>query len=113
MRRDLFRIVAALALAWLMGANPAEAACDDPPAPGVDWSHCDKRGADLSGADLQRADLTQADLSGADLTEANLWRATLSGAKLDGAILKGTSWWEGTICSDRSVGKCWKVHTGP
>lgn len=110
MRRDLFRIVAALA--WLVGTNPAEAACDDPPAPEVDWSQCDKRGADLSGADLQRADLSRADFSGADLTEANLWRATLSGAKLDGAILKGASWWEGTICNDQSIGKCWKVHTG-
>ncbi len=96
----------------MVGENPARAACGDPPAPDVDWSGCDKRGADLAGANLQRANLRQVDFSGADLSEANLWRAELSGAILKETILAGTSWWEGTICSDQSVSKCWEVHTG-
>ena len=33
----------------------AAAACDDPAAPGVNWSHCNKSGADLQGADLRKA----------------------------------------------------------
>ena len=46
--------------------------CDAPPAIRVDWSGCDKSGANLSRADLSGANLYRADLRYANLTGANL-----------------------------------------
>ena len=55
--------------------------------PLVNWSGCDKTGAELSGADLSNAILSgttlrSAALAGADLSGANLTGAALSGADL-------------------------------
>ena len=64
--------------------------CDittNPPAPGVDYRHCNLSGAKLSGANLSGANLSGADLSGADLIGANLSGANLTGADLTGANL--------------------------
>ena len=78
--------------------------CDittNPPAPGVDYRHCNLSGAKLSGADLSGADLSGAmlrfaklsgaNLSGADLSGADLIRVNLSGADLTGAKLSGAN----------------------
>ena len=78
---------AALASAYLRGANLREANLT-----GADLRWANLRGADLTGADLawanlRGADLTGADLSGADLTGADLNGAALSWAKLTGANL--------------------------
>ncbi|OIO76645.1 MAG: hypothetical protein AUJ86_11295 [Hydrogenophilaceae bacterium CG1_02_62_390] len=71
----------------------------------------DLRGANLSGAILKGATLNQADLTGADLTGADLSFAVMSGAllngaRLDGTVLRQSTWLDGRICSERSVGIC-------
>ena len=100
----------------LMATSEARADCDDPAAPGVYWSECDKSNADLTGAnlfyaDLSYADLTGADLSGADLTGANLKGANLKGADLSGANLSGANlfdvtWTDGRLCAEWSSAGC-------
>ncbi|MGD9600570.1 MAG: pentapeptide repeat-containing protein [Gammaproteobacteria bacterium] len=106
--------VALLATAWWTRPSPLQgtAACAAPPANGVNWESCDKRGgvldgsslnnahlrntvfasaslraARLQGAQLAYADLTNADLRDADLAGADLRGATLVGANLAGANL--------------------------
>ena len=88
----------AAGIAAFLTAQPAVAACGDSPAPGVDWSKCEKRrlilrGQDLSNGtflrtDFARSDLAEATLAGADLTEAIFDRARLAGADLTGARLE-------------------------
>lgn len=87
----------------------AEADCNQPPHPGVNWSNCTMEGVALSGSDLRgalmknmrlsravltaanlaTADLAYATLSVADLRRANLRDARLIGASLRGANLSG------------------------
>ena len=76
--------------AWV--SAPGLRDCNVGPAPGVQWSHCSRRGAILTEARLIDAammsmDLTSAALQAADLTRANMSYATLVGATLAGAIL--------------------------
>ncbi len=61
--------------------------CDAPPAPGVNWSGCDKSGIELDGANLQGANLMDTDFSGANLTNVDMSGAHLGGANLSGAEL--------------------------
>lgn len=58
--------------------------CDAEPAPGVNWSGCDKSGIELDGANLQAANLMDTNFSGAYLTNVDM-----SGAHLGGAIFSG------------------------
>ena len=64
------------------------------------------RNAILKGATLSQADLTGADLTGADLGFAVLNGASLDGARLDGASLRQTTWVDGHLCGEQSVGAC-------
>jgi uncharacterized protein YjbI with pentapeptide repeats len=64
------------------------------------------RGAILRGASLGRVDLTGADLGGADVSFAVLAGALVDGARLDGASLRQSTWIDGRICSEQSVGSC-------
>ncbi len=71
----------------------------------------DLRGANLKnavlkGATLNQTDLTGADLSGADLSFAVLNGAVLNGVRLDGASLAQSTWIDGRICGEQSVGAC-------
>ena len=111
------RFALAAVVAAFLVPQAAQAACGDPPAPKVNWSGCDKRGAnllvtnlrgaDLSGANLGGAILSRADLSGAILSDANLRAADLSGANLGGADLTGATWTGGKKkCLPRSIGDC-------
>ncbi len=79
--------------------------------PGINWSGCNKQGAqlrnrhlqqanfrnarlssvDLSAAHLSRADFSYADLSGAILVSADLYQASFKGANLSGANLQGAN----------------------
>jgi len=113
--------------AKLSGAKMAGAMMTD-----VDLSSANLSGADLSRADLSRADLVSANLSKANLSDANLagsrlsWarltdadlsRANLTGADLRAADLKGaklsrTTWTDGKVCQEGSVGEC-KPETAP
>jgi uncharacterized protein YjbI with pentapeptide repeats len=109
----------ALALLAALLAQPALAACSDPPGQDVVWRRCLLDGRNLAGADLSRAvlrdtslqraqlsgarlvgidgfsarfvsaDLTEADLTDASLRDADLTRAVLRGARLKGADLRG------------------------
>lgn len=75
------------------------------------------KGKDLSGVNFTKADLEEADLSGANLSNANfsdadLEEANLKGAKIQGANFKGaelefTTWVDGRVCAEDSVGSCW------
>ncbi|MCW5752913.1 MAG: pentapeptide repeat-containing protein [Alphaproteobacteria bacterium] len=104
-----------LALVLASGiSGAAEAACADPPAPGVDWSRCfspnrDLHGVDLTGAVLQQATLNNGrmdkaklpgadarrtkfiatSLKGANFTDARLFEADFSRANLEGASFRG------------------------
>ncbi|NTV94103.1 MAG: pentapeptide repeat-containing protein [Thiobacillus sp.] len=71
----------------------------------------DLRGANLRGAQLRGASLVQADLTGADLSGADFGFAVLTGVSLDGVRMDGTSfrqstWVDGKVCNDQSVGSC-------
>lgn len=57
--------------------------------PLINWSGCEKPGADLRRADLGIAWMLGTDLGGADLREANLAGAKLGGANLSQADLRG------------------------
>jgi uncharacterized protein YjbI with pentapeptide repeats len=89
-RRKIALACVALCLS-LTNASAVIAACSDPAAPLVDWSGCDKTGANLNHANLSGADLREANLSGADLDFANLTGAYLRGANLSGATLQMAS----------------------
>lgn len=89
----------AVASALVLGlwAGLAQARCNDPPEPGVDWTRCEKprlvlrgvnmAGARLADADFNGTDFQRANLVGADLTHASVDRARLSGADLSRAKL--------------------------
>jgi uncharacterized protein YjbI with pentapeptide repeats len=114
------RLLAGLACAML--ATSAQAGCNDPPKPNVDWSRCNKayhqlRGFNLKGANLSGANLTGADLTGVILTGADLTQARLDGANLNGAVLKEarldkihvstkTIWGSGKACTGSTVDTC-------
>lgn len=84
---------AALAILALVTAQSASAEqrCLTAPAPGTDWSDCNKSNIVLRGGDLQGANLTGANFSATDLREANLNSANLQGATLVRASLAGAS----------------------
>jgi hypothetical protein len=107
--RGVWRIgVAAAVVAGIIGLawwasprdEPPTPDCAAAPAPGVNWSYCDRAGAELIGKDLsgsrmretglQRADLRGANLEGSDLSFALMGGADLAGANLRGARLFGT-----------------------
>ena len=78
-----------------LGAASAKPDCSADPAPGVDWTECDKKliilsGSDFNGATLVGTDFTSTDLRDSNLLAANfekatLVRASLAGSKADGA----------------------------
>lgn len=75
----------------------AEAACTDPPRPGVNWQRCtfdrqDLKGVDLQGARLRDGSFFRSDLSGSNLSDSQSPRvkfvnATLHEVRFDGANL--------------------------
>jgi len=81
--------------------SPNTPECDAPPAMGVNWRLCNKRGIQLLNADLHAAILNStflqdANLFGTDLREADIAYANLSGSNLSftdfqGAIVKGAN----------------------
>ncbi len=86
-RQALFVLAMAAAVVWLAfhfapRQQPAEANCQAPPAPGVDWHNCL-----LSGLQALNADLTGARLDSAVLVGANLFAGRFDGARLDYADL--------------------------
>jgi uncharacterized protein YjbI with pentapeptide repeats len=108
--------VASLARANLKNALLMKARFERADLSGADLSYANLdeanlRGANLRGASLRGASLVQADISGADLAGADLGYAVLSDARLDGARLDGalfgqSTWIDGRICADQSVGSC-------
>jgi len=126
----------------LTGANLMNAVLNDAKLSGAKMAGAVMTGVDLSSANLSRADLSRADLSRANLVSANLsksnlsdanlagsrlsWarltdadlsRANLTGADLRAADLKGaklsrTTWTDGKVCQEGSVGEC-KPETAP
>lgn len=83
---------------------------------GADLSYADLRLSDLSysylvnaklvGANLQNVDLSYADLTNADLSFANLSGANIGETQLSGAKLASTIWFDGSICSEKSISDC-------
>ena len=75
--------------------------CSAMPAPGVNWSSCNKQGQNLAGQDLSGAifqatrfngvDLTRSRLTGADFSYANLSQAELPQSKLDRTRFTGAN----------------------
>ncbi|MGM0412952.1 MAG: pentapeptide repeat-containing protein [Pseudomonadota bacterium] len=102
-KRGAWRVaVAAAVVAALIGGawwaapfdQPPEPDCSAAPAPAVNWSYCDRAGADLQGKDLsgsrlRETQLREADLRGANLVEADLSFAYMAEADLAGADLRG------------------------
>lgn len=66
----------AMALAFVSPAV-SHAACDDAPAPGVDWKDCRKRNLIMSGSDLSDSDLSLANFASSDLRDSNFSNANL------------------------------------
>lgn len=108
--------VASLARANLKNALLMKARFERADLAGADLSYANLdganlRGANLRGASLRGASLVQADISGADLSGADFGFAVLSGARLDGARLDGalfgqSTWIDGRICAEQSIGAC-------
>ncbi len=87
--------------------------CQSPPMrPNLNWSGCDKAGANLQGAVLVNAVMQNTNLQGANLKGANLSGANLTGAKLKDAKLGGatvspeTIWKSGKPCTGFKVASC-------
>ncbi|WP_270937962.1 pentapeptide repeat-containing protein [Falsiroseomonas oryzae] len=101
------RHLPALVLLTILVAQPALAACTDPPAPEVVWRRCLLDGRDLSGADLSRAHLRDASfqrgrlggtrLVGADATDARFVSADLTGADMTEATLREADFTRATL----------------
>ena len=135
MKKSLFSVLSALAVAGFLAPVPAKAECYEPPAAFVVWSKCEfkricadpkkeKRvnwcktigleGVDLSGAImddivLHHSNLKAANLEGADLERSNLTGAKIKGAKFGAVRMSDATWVDGkTICKGGSVGKCRK-----
>jgi uncharacterized protein YjbI with pentapeptide repeats len=66
---------------------PSQPDCNADPAPGVNWSNCDKSGIELDGANLQGANLMGTNFSGAALSNTDLSGAHLGGANFSEAEL--------------------------
>lgn len=83
-------------VAFACGGSAEAAHCKGPPAPGLDWSGCNKshlmlpganlKGANLSSVDFTLTDLREADFRSANLEKAKLVRASLAGASAQNAI---------------------------
>lgn len=95
--------LAALALAtWSAVDGVAQAACTDPPAPGVNWQRCNFDGLDLTNLDLQGSRLRSSsffrtDLSGSNLSETESLRAKFINANLTGVNLQGAKLYEADL----------------
>ena len=73
--------------------------------------------ADLTGANFEHADLEKTNFKGANLSNVNFYHADLEEANLKGANIKGanfhkaeleyTTWTNGRICAEGSIGGCW------
>jgi len=109
MKKSLFLLLSALAVAGLLAPLPAKAECYEPPAAFVVWSKCEfkricadpkkeKRvnwcktigleGADLSGARMEDIVLHHSNLKAINLEKTDLRGADLSNTDLSGANLK-------------------------
>src|SRR5574344_1975545 len=88
----------------------------------VNFTNADLEGANLSNANLSGANFSHADLDkvnfqGANLENANFYHADLEEANLKGANIKGakfkqaeleyTTWIDGRVCAEGSLGGCW------
>jgi uncharacterized protein YjbI with pentapeptide repeats len=79
------------ASAAVLPATPSAAAnCSADPAPGVDWTDCDKKVIILSGSDFSAATLVGTDFTSTDLRDSNLMTANLEKAALVRASLAGS-----------------------
>ena len=74
---------------------------------GMDLTGVDFKGADLEKANFEKANLTNASFQKADLEEANLKGANIKGAIFSGAEMEFTTWVDGRVCAEDSVGGCW------
>ena len=108
-------VVVAAGVVFLgLAAGTAEAACTDPPAPGVNWQRCVQDGlafkqVDLTGARLRDASFFRADLSESDLSKISGFRvkfvnAVLRGVRLDGAKLSQADFTKADLSGASLVG---------
>ncbi len=92
-RVAVFLVVFGLPVAMVLPGLPsAQAACSDPPAPGVNWQRCLMNGVDLGGVDLTGAKLRdnshfRSALDRARLVAVDGFRAKFVNASLVGADL--------------------------
>lgn len=77
----------ALFSSLLFSPSIAQAACTDPPEPGVNWKRCLFNGDSLNGLDLQNARLRDASFFRADLTDSNLNGSDAFRAKFVNAVM--------------------------
>ena len=101
-RTILLTGLAALLLGGLLPTGTAEAACTDPPSPGVNWQRCnfdglDLTGLDLSGARLRDGSFFRADLSGSTLSETESLRAKFINATMTEVVFDGAKLYEADL----------------
>ena len=93
-----FSAVCLLAAGGLfLDAGQAQAACTDPPAPGVNWQRCSMDGLNLTEVDLEgarvrassflRADLTGSNFAGVEGFQSKFITVKAHGVNFDGAAL--------------------------
>lgn len=98
-RAALLLVLLPLLLAF---PGAAEAACTDPPAPGVNWQRCNFDGldltkSDLTGARLRDASFFRADLSGSTIVNVEAQRVKFVNATLVGAVLDESRLYEADL----------------
>ena len=94
--------LAALLLGGLLPTGAAEAACTDPPGPGVNWQRCSFDGLDLTSLDLTGARLRdgsffRTDFSGSSLSETESLRAKFVNATMKEVVFDGAKLYEADL----------------
>lgn len=80
--------VTAIATGFLTLSGPADAACTDAPAPGVNWQSCFQDGRPFNGVNLNGANLRDANFSRSDFSAATLTGIDGRRAKFFSAVMK-------------------------
>ncbi len=73
---------------------------------GLNCPSCDLSNENLISKDYSGKNLSYANFSNSNLSNANLNGADLTGANFTGANLSGTTWSDGVVCQNGSVGVC-------
>ncbi|MFV1982359.1 MAG: pentapeptide repeat-containing protein [Thiohalomonadales bacterium] len=88
----LVSVVAYLSFLYMPETVVSVANCSATPAPGVNWTHCQKVGLQLSNVDMSNSLISSASLTGANLLNVNFSNADFSYTELSISRLKNVDY---------------------